>query len=50
MWMNFLLMVCDNFDSGTFVENLTEETITDWNHFVELISFCESKKGLKPDT
>jgi len=28
---------------GTVVERLTEETLRDWSHFQELISFCEGR-------
>ncbi|PNY08458.1 kinesin-related protein 4-like [Trifolium pratense] len=40
------LRLLDDPERGTVVERLTEETITDWNHFTELISFCETQRQI----
>ncbi|GAU11952.1 hypothetical protein TSUD_195760, partial [Trifolium subterraneum] len=38
------LRLLDDPEKGTVVEKLTEETLEDWNHFTDLISFCETKR------
>ncbi|AES95091.2 putative plus-end-directed kinesin ATPase [Medicago truncatula] len=40
------LRLLDDPERGTVVEKLTEETIRDWNHFTELISFCETQRQI----
>lgn len=34
------------FQRGPIVEKLTEETLRDWVHLKELLSFCEGKRNL----
>ncbi|TKY70458.1 Kinesin protein NACK1 [Spatholobus suberectus] len=40
------LRLLDDPERGTVVERLTEETLRDWNHFTELISFCEAQRQI----
>ncbi|KAJ1408818.1 P-loop containing nucleoside triphosphate hydrolase [Sesbania bispinosa] len=40
------LRLLDDPERGTVVEKLTEETLRDWNHFIELISFCEAQRQI----
>ncbi|KAH1260273.1 Kinesin-like protein KIN-7F [Glycine max] len=40
------LRLLDDPEKGTVVERLTEETLRDWNHFQELISFCEAQRQI----
>ncbi|XP_061345671.1 kinesin-like protein KIN-7E [Gastrolobium bilobum] len=40
------LRLLDDPERGTVVEKLTEETLRDWNHFTELISFCETQRQI----
>ncbi|XP_027361650.1 kinesin-like protein KIN-7H isoform X2 [Abrus precatorius] len=40
------LRLLDDPERGTVVERLTEETLRDWNHFTELISFCETQRQI----
>ncbi|XP_027346564.1 kinesin-like protein KIN-7G [Abrus precatorius] len=40
------LRLLDDPEKGTVVERLTEETLRDWNHFQELISFCENQRQI----
>ena len=40
------LRLLDDPEKGTVVEKLTEETLSDWNHFTELISFCETQRQI----
>ncbi|XP_057449297.1 kinesin-like protein KIN-7G [Lotus japonicus] len=40
------LRLLDDPEKGTVVEKLTEETIIDWNHFAELVSFCEAQRQI----
>lgn len=40
------LRLLDDPERGTVVEKLTEETIRDWDHFTELISFCETQRQI----
>ncbi|XP_004509341.1 kinesin-like protein KIN-7G isoform X2 [Cicer arietinum] len=40
------LRLLDDPEKGTVVEKLTEETMRDWNHFIELISFCETQRQI----
>ena len=40
------LRLLDDPERGTVVEKLTEETLSDWNHFTELISFCEAQRQI----
>ncbi|KAI5418534.1 kinesin-like protein KIN-7E isoform X2 [Lathyrus oleraceus] len=40
------LRLLDDPEKGTVVEKLTEETLRDWNHFTELISFCETQRQI----
>ncbi|XP_028189186.1 kinesin-like protein KIN-7G isoform X2 [Glycine soja] len=40
------LRLLDDPERGTVVERLTEETLGDWNHFTELISFCEAQRQI----
>ncbi|KAK4262093.1 hypothetical protein QN277_027700 [Acacia crassicarpa] len=40
------LRLLDDPERGTVVERLTEETLRDWNHFSELISFCETQRQI----
>ncbi|KAK7360160.1 hypothetical protein VNO77_02140 [Canavalia gladiata] len=40
------LRLLDDPEKGTVVERLTEETLLDWNHFQELISFCEAQRQI----
>ncbi|TKY55877.1 Kinesin protein NACK1 [Spatholobus suberectus] len=40
------LRLLDDPEKGTVVERLTEETLRDWNHFLELISFCETQRQI----
>ncbi|KAF7828938.1 kinesin-like protein KIN-7F [Senna tora] len=40
------LRLLDDPERGTVVERLTEETLRDWDHFTELISFCETQRQI----
>lgn len=40
------LRLLDDPERGTVVEKLTDETLRDWNHFAELISFCETQRQI----
>ncbi|KAM0970283.1 hypothetical protein FF1_018395 [Malus domestica] len=40
------LRLLDDPERGTIVEKLTEETLTDWNHFKELLSICEAQRQI----
>ncbi|KAK7262935.1 hypothetical protein RJT34_30516 [Clitoria ternatea] len=40
------LRLLDDPEKGTVVERLTEETLLDWNHFQELLSFCEAQRQI----
>ncbi|KAK2355605.1 ATP binding microtubule motor family protein [Trifolium repens] len=40
------LRLLDDPEKGTVVEKLTEETLEDWNHFTDLISFCETQRQI----
>ncbi|MED6161512.1 Kinesin-like protein KIN-7G [Stylosanthes scabra] len=40
------LRVFDDPERGTVVEKLTEATLRDWNHFKELLSFCEAQRKI----
>ncbi|CAJ1930357.1 unnamed protein product [Sphenostylis stenocarpa] len=40
------LRLLDDPERGTVVEKLTEETLRDWEHFIELISFCEAQRQI----
>ncbi|CAK8539983.1 unnamed protein product [Lathyrus sativus] len=40
------LRLLDDPERGTVVEKLTEETIRDWDHFIEIISFCETQRQI----
>ncbi|RDX93395.1 Kinesin-like protein KIN-7G, partial [Mucuna pruriens] len=40
------LRLLDDPERGTVVEKLTEETLRDWNHFTELLSFCEAQRQI----
>ncbi|CAN6563261.1 unnamed protein product [Malus baccata var. baccata] len=40
------LRLLDDPERGTIVEKLTEETLTDWNHFKELLSVCEAQRQI----
>ncbi|XP_014520943.1 kinesin-like protein KIN-7E [Vigna radiata var. radiata] len=40
------LRLLDDPERGTVVEKLTEETIRDWEHFTELISFSEAQRQI----
>lgn len=38
------LRLLDDPERGTIVENLTEETVRDWDHVMELLSICEAQR------
>ncbi|KAL1354909.1 hypothetical protein HN51_006958 [Arachis hypogaea] len=40
------LRLLDDPERGTVIERLTEATMRDWNHFKELISFCEAQRQI----
>ncbi|KDP46700.1 hypothetical protein JCGZ_06488 [Jatropha curcas] len=40
------LRLLDDPERGTVVERLTEETLRDWNHFIELLSICEAQRQI----
>ncbi|CAJ1942409.1 unnamed protein product [Sphenostylis stenocarpa] len=40
------LRLLDDPEKGTVVERLTEATLRDWNHFQELIVFCEAQRQI----
>ncbi|CAI8588613.1 unnamed protein product [Vicia faba] len=40
------LRLLDDPERGTVIEKLTEENIRDWDHFIELISFCETQRQI----
>ncbi|KAM7524093.1 hypothetical protein LguiA_013995 [Lonicera macranthoides] len=40
------LRLLDDPERGTIVEKLTEETIRDWNHVIELLSICEAQRQI----
>ncbi|XP_028767962.1 kinesin-like protein KIN-7E [Neltuma alba] len=41
---NSTLRLRDDPEKGTIVEKLTEETLRDWGHLKELLSFCEAQR------
>ncbi|KAG8065491.1 hypothetical protein GUJ93_ZPchr0004g40267 [Zizania palustris] len=41
---NSPLRLWDDAEKGTYVENLTEVVLRDWNHLKELISVCEAQR------
>uniref|UniRef100_A0A0E0PC41 Kinesin-like protein n=1 Tax=Oryza rufipogon TaxID=4529 RepID=A0A0E0PC41_ORYRU len=41
---NTPLRLWDDAEKGTYVENLTEVVLRDWNHLKELISVCEAQR------
>ncbi|XP_054786621.1 kinesin-like protein KIN-7E isoform X2 [Prosopis cineraria] len=41
---NSTLRLRDDPEKGTVVEKLTEETLRDWGHLTELLSFCEAQR------
>ncbi|KAL5215999.1 hypothetical protein ABZP36_007400 [Zizania latifolia] len=41
---NTYLRLWDDAEKGTYVENLTEVVLRDWNHLKELISVCEAQR------
>ncbi|KAL6345187.1 hypothetical protein AAG906_015670 [Vitis piasezkii] len=40
------LRLLDDPERGTIVEKLTEETLRDWNHLIELLSLCEAQRQI----
>ncbi|XP_071729542.1 kinesin-like protein KIN-7J isoform X5 [Rutidosis leptorrhynchoides] len=38
------LRLLDYPERGTIVENLTEESVRDWDHMMELLSICEAQR------
>ncbi|XP_019444816.1 PREDICTED: kinesin-like protein KIN-7C isoform X2 [Lupinus angustifolius] len=44
------LRLLDDPERGTVIEKLTEETLRDWNHFTELIAFCETQRQIGETT
>ncbi|KAL8211166.1 hypothetical protein R6Q57_005603 [Mikania cordata] len=40
------LRLLDDPERGTIVENLTEETVRDWDHVMELLSVCEAQRQI----
>ncbi|XP_031114694.1 kinesin-like protein KIN-7C [Ipomoea triloba] len=40
------LRLLDDPERGTVVEKLTEETVKDWNHVVDLLSICEAQRQI----
>ncbi|XP_019177469.1 PREDICTED: kinesin-like protein KIN-7F isoform X3 [Ipomoea nil] len=40
------LRLLDDPERGTVVEKLTEETVEDWNHVVDLLSICEAQRQI----
>ncbi|GAU37680.1 hypothetical protein TSUD_209690 [Trifolium subterraneum] len=40
------LRLLDDPEKGTVVEKLTEETLEDWDHFTDLLSFCETQRQI----
>ncbi|XP_071735307.1 kinesin-like protein KIN-7F [Rutidosis leptorrhynchoides] len=38
------LRLLDDPERGTIVENLTEESVRDWDHMMELLSICEAQR------
>ncbi|GFY87980.1 ATP binding microtubule motor family protein [Actinidia rufa] len=40
------LRLLDDPERGTVVEKLTEEPVGDWNHLMELLSFCEAQRQI----
>ncbi|KAJ8567597.1 hypothetical protein K7X08_019805 [Anisodus acutangulus] len=43
---NTLLRLLDDPERGTIVEKLTEETLRDWNHVIQLLSICEAQRQI----
>lgn len=43
---NSPLRLLDDPERGTIVEKLTEETLRDWNHVMELLSICEAQRQI----
>ncbi|MCD9641982.1 hypothetical protein HAX54_028545 [Datura stramonium] len=41
-----LLRLLDDPERGTIVEKLTEETLRDWNHVIQLLSICEAQRQI----
>ncbi|KAE9612953.1 hypothetical protein Lal_00027302 [Lupinus albus] len=44
------LRLLDDPERGTVIEKLIEETLRDWNHFTELIAFCETQRQIGETT
>ncbi|KAK9071435.1 hypothetical protein SSX86_010005 [Deinandra increscens subsp. villosa] len=40
------LRLLDDPERGTIVENLTEESVRDWDHMMELLSVCEAQRQI----
>ncbi|CAI9110900.1 OLC1v1010999C2 [Oldenlandia corymbosa var. corymbosa] len=40
------LRLLDDPEKGTVVEKLTEETLRDWDHVIELLSLCEAQRQI----
>ncbi|CAN4083399.1 unnamed protein product [Withania somnifera] len=40
------LRLLDDPERGTIVEKLTEETLRDWNHVIQLLSICEAQRQI----
>ncbi|KAI3519178.1 hypothetical protein L1887_08205 [Cichorium endivia] len=40
------LRLLDDPERGTMVENLTEESVRDWDHMMELLSICEAQRQI----
>lgn len=40
------LRLLDDPERGTIVENLTEESVRDWDHVMELLSVCEAQRQI----
>ncbi|KAK1357633.1 kinesin-like protein KIN-7G [Heracleum sosnowskyi] len=43
---NTPLRLLDDPERGTIVEKLTEETLRDWDHIMELLSICEAQRQI----
>ncbi|XP_076909195.1 kinesin-like protein KIN-7E isoform X2 [Bidens hawaiensis] len=44
------LRLLDDPERGTIVENLTEESVRDWDHVMELLSVCEAQRQIGETT
>ncbi|CAL0311472.1 unnamed protein product [Lupinus luteus] len=44
------LRLLDDPERGTVIEKLIEETLRDWDHFTELIAFCETQRQIGETT